>query len=130
MKIAPGVRIRASSRGFSAGIGPRAARVHVGTRGVGVSTGAGPFGAYAHLGGGSRRRSSGGGGGYGYAYAGPSRTTLAELDRAARRAEKEAEIERIASVERQLVRVHVQDFRSPTRNILPEPALPDARAVR
>lgn len=38
-KVAPGVRIRASSRGISAGVGPRAARVHVGTRGVGVSSG-------------------------------------------------------------------------------------------
>jgi hypothetical protein len=58
MKLAPGVRIRASSRGVSAGVGPRAARVHVGTRGVGVSTGIGPFGAYQHLGGRSRSYSS------------------------------------------------------------------------
>src|SRR5437868_6194553 len=95
MKIMPGVRIRASSRGLSAGIGPRAARVHVGTRGVGVSTGAGPFGAYAHLGGGSRGRRTGGGGGGGrggggdYAYSssgyalpierGPTRANLAAL---------------------------------------------------
>jgi hypothetical protein len=54
MKIAPGVRVRASSRGISAGLGPRAARVHVGSRGVGVSTGVGPFSAYGHSGGGRR----------------------------------------------------------------------------
>src|SRR4051812_34553274 len=104
MKIMPGVRIRASSRGFSAGIGPRAARVHVGTRGVGVSTGVGPFGAYGHLGGGSRHRSAGGG--YRGAYRGPSRATLAALEREARQAEKDAEIRKVADIERRLVTVH------------------------
>src|SRR5690348_5195439 len=122
MKIAPGVRIRASSRGFSAGIGPRAARMHVGTRGVGVSTGVGPFGAYQHLGGGSRRRSTGRSSYSGrgsYSYGAPSRTTLAALERAARQAEKEAEIARVAEIERQLVSVHLENFATPQRRVLP-----------
>lgn len=106
MKIAPGVRVRASSRGFSAGIGPRAARVHVGTRGVGVSSGVGPFSAYSHLGGGSRGRSGGSRGGGGYSSRGPSRTTLAALEREARRAEKEQEIAQIEAIKRALVAVH------------------------
>jgi hypothetical protein len=58
-KVAPGVRIRASSRGISAGVGPRAARVHVGTRGVGVSSGVGPLSANSRFGGGGRRTSGG-----------------------------------------------------------------------
>jgi Protein of unknown function (DUF4236) len=50
MRLAPGVRVRVSSRGVSAGLGPRVARVHVGARGgVGVSSGAGPFSAYLSL---------------------------------------------------------------------------------
>lgn len=57
-KIAPGVRIRASSRGLRASIGPRAARVHVGAGGLGVSTGAGPMTLYKNLGGRRRARSS------------------------------------------------------------------------
>lgn len=49
MKLAPGLRIRVSSRGVRAGIGPRALRLHVGTGRPGVSTGIGPFGAYTSL---------------------------------------------------------------------------------
>jgi HEAT repeat protein len=129
MKIAPGVRLRASSRGFSAGLGPRAARVHVGTRGVGVSTGVGPFGAYSHLGGASRRRSSSRGGG-GYSYAGPSRASLAALEREARQAEKAAEIGRVIAIERELVSVHLEEFSTSTARVLPEPSAPDETPIR
>ena len=41
-KIAPGVKIRATRRGLRPSVGPRAARVHFGAGGTGVSTGAGP----------------------------------------------------------------------------------------
>ena len=41
VKIAPGVRVRASSRGVRTSIGPRVARVHVGAGRTGISTGAG-----------------------------------------------------------------------------------------
>ena len=77
-KVAPGVRIRASSRGISAGVGPRAARVHVGTRGVGVSSGVGPVSGYTHLGGGcsgpteADRR-----------YGGPTKASIAAREREA-----------------------------------------------
>jgi HEAT repeat protein len=133
MKIMPGVRIRASSRGFSAGIGPRAARVHVGTRGVGVSSGVGPFSAYGHLGGGTRRRSSGGGGGGGgarrTAYAGPSRTTLAALEREARQAEKAEQIRRVTELERRLVTVHRERFPAAERIVVPAPRPVDRKAL-
>lgn len=57
-RVAPGLRVRVSSRGVRAGIGPRVARVHVGGGyRAGVSTGAGPFTAYHSVGGGSRRSS-------------------------------------------------------------------------
>jgi len=55
IKLAPGVRIRASSRGIRTSVGPRIARVHVGGGRTGVSTGLGPVGFYTSLGGSSRR---------------------------------------------------------------------------
>ena len=50
VKIAPGVTVRASSRGVRTSIGPRVARVHVGAGGAGISTGAGPMGLYTAVG--------------------------------------------------------------------------------
>jgi hypothetical protein len=60
VKLAPGVRIRASSRGVRTSIGPRAARVHFGAGRTGLSTGIGPVGLYTSVGGtrgGGNRRS-------------------------------------------------------------------------
>lgn len=54
VRVAPGVRIGASSRGLRAHIGPRAARLHVGAGRTGVSTGVGPVSLYSNLGGNSR----------------------------------------------------------------------------
>ena len=48
-KVAPGVRLKVSSRGVRAGVGPRVARVHVGSGRPGISTGIGPAGIYAPL---------------------------------------------------------------------------------
>ena len=42
IRIAPGVRIRASKRGIRTSLGPRIARVHVGGGRTGFSTGMGP----------------------------------------------------------------------------------------
>ncbi len=50
VKVAPGVRIRATSRGVRASVGPRAARVHVGNGRAGFSTGVGPVSYYTGLG--------------------------------------------------------------------------------
>lgn len=58
-RVAPGVKVRLTSRGVRTSLGPRAARLHVGAGGPGVSTGAGPVSYYHGLGAsGSRRRSS------------------------------------------------------------------------
>lgn len=46
--------LRFTKRGVRVRIGPRAARLHVGAGGAGISTGAGPFTAYHKLGGGHR----------------------------------------------------------------------------
>jgi hypothetical protein len=62
VKLAPGVRVGASSRGVRTSLGPRAARVHVGAGRTGFSTGAGPV-SYATTvaRGSSRPRTSGSG---------------------------------------------------------------------
>src|SRR5579875_2384242 len=57
-RVAPGVKIRATKRGLRASVGPRAARVHFGAGGTGVSTGTGPFTYYAPLHGSTRRPST------------------------------------------------------------------------
>jgi hypothetical protein len=49
IRLAPGLKIRLGKRGVRWGIGPRAARLHVGAGGSGVSTGAGPFSLYKAL---------------------------------------------------------------------------------
>ncbi|USQ79223.1 DUF4236 domain-containing protein [Ornithinimicrobium faecis] len=58
VRIAPGLRVSASSRGLRSHIGPRGARLHVGGGGTGVSTGTGPFTYYHPLSGGRRQGSS------------------------------------------------------------------------
>lgn len=56
-RVAPGVRVRVSSRGVRTSLGPRAARLHVGGGyRPGVSTGAGPVTLYHGIGGSKRRR--------------------------------------------------------------------------
>jgi hypothetical protein len=115
-KVAPGVRIRASSRGISAGVGPRAARVHVGTRGVGVSSGVGPFSAYSHLSGG---RGSSGGTASRASYRGPTKASLAAYERELRAAQREADIEKVAALEKALISVHAQSFPKAVRIELP-----------
>lgn len=55
VRLAPGVRLSASSRGLRAHVGPRGARLHVGGGRTGVSTGVGPFTYYTSGSGSSRR---------------------------------------------------------------------------
>jgi hypothetical protein len=49
IRLMPGVKVRITRRGVRWGLGPRAARLHVGAGGSGVSTGAGPFSLYHSL---------------------------------------------------------------------------------
>lgn len=126
-KVAPGVRISASSRGISAGVGPRAARVHVGPRGVGVSSGVGPVSTYSHLGGarGGRGSSSGGRG----ARYGATKASIAAREREAKAAAREADIERVAALEKALVSLHGASFPEAERVILPPPDEVDPQPI-
>ena len=125
-KVAPGVRIRASSRGLSAGVGPRAARVHVGTRGVGVSSGVGPISGYTSLSGGGRRSSTGGGRPRTY---GPTKAAIAAQERESRAAQREAEINEVQAREAALTSVHKQSFPKARRVELPGPEEVDSGPI-
>lgn len=119
IRIAPGVRVRASSRGVRTSIGPRIARVHVGAGRTGFSTGAGPIGYYTSLGGGSRTRGSRQGTGY----ATSTLASAARLDKIDRTMALAAALDAIASL-------HQETFTLAQRPVLPPPPPVDPEAVR
>lgn len=126
-KVAPGVRISASPRGISAGVGPRAARVHVGPRGVGVSSGVGPVSTYSHLGGGRGSRGSRSGGSR--PRHGATKASIAAREREAKAAAREADIERVAALEKALTALHVASFPEAERIVLPPPDEVDPQPI-
>jgi hypothetical protein len=119
VKIAPGVRVRASSRGVRTSIGPRAARVHVGSGRSGFSTGAGPVGFYTSLGGGSSRRRS---------------TSVSSYQRQAvasqRAADKAAQARELAATFKTLLNVHREEFPPAIAPVAPLPQPPDRAEVQ
>jgi hypothetical protein len=125
IKLAPGVRVRASSRGVRASVGPRIARVHTGTGRTTLSSGIGPFTSSTSVGG--RRRPASGGRGPGGTSA--PRISLAALERQARQAQREAEIAAVARTEQALVSLHHEQFRPAQRIVLPLPPLVDPGLV-
>lgn len=106
-KVAPGVRVRASSRGVRASVGPRAARVHFGSGGVGVSTGAGPVSLYSSLGGGRR--------------AGKSRASVAAQQRRLAAADKAEQARELADAFQAILNLHRADFSPAQRPQAPAP---------
>ena len=105
VKIAPGVRVRISSRGVRTSIGPRIARVHVGAGRTAVSSGIGPFSVSGTVGGTrSTGRSNSGGGSY-YRDYGP---TEAQLN-------KQADAEAIQERVSRLTKAHLVKFTETTR---------------
>ena len=116
VRIAPGVRVRASSRGMRASIGPRAARIHMGSGRTGISTGVGPFGAYTSLGG-SRSRSSSSGRSSAYATPSPA---------AVQKAQEAAEL---AAIIEQILSVHHEQFHNFTRPIAQARAVPSVEQL-
>jgi hypothetical protein len=105
-KVAPGVRLKVSSRGVRAGIGPRVARVHVGSGRPGVSTGFGPAGIYAPLSGRRRptkRRT---------ASRTPTRTSVAAQQRQLAKAQKAQDARAILQVFVDLAALHRATFPS------------------
>ncbi|MEV6958695.1 DUF4236 domain-containing protein [Streptomyces sp. NPDC051207] len=113
IKIAPGLRVSASSRGIRTSMGPRAARPHVG---AGFSTGAGPITYGTSLGGRARSHAP--------------RTSLTALERQARAAEKAAAYEAVGRVEQALLSAHLEEFTPATAPVLPAPTPVDPKALR
>ncbi|MFI6325528.1 DUF4236 domain-containing protein [Nonomuraea sp. NPDC050556] len=99
-RIAPGIRISASSRGMRASLGPRIARVHVGAGRTGLSTGAGPITLYSSLGGGPRRRP-------------------ANAQRSLAQASKEEEAKRLLAVFHEITSLHRAEFADVTPPVAP-----------
>ena len=128
VKLAPGVRVRVSSHGVRAGIGPRIARVHVGTGRTGLSSGLGPFSVYGAVGGKSRRKSTGRSSGR------PPAAALERQAAAARRAQagadKAREAQRLAAIFQEIISLHRHDFPPVERPVAPMSDLPDPNAVR
>src|SRR3954451_15831654 len=104
VKLAPGVRVRASSRGVRTSIGPRAARVHVGSGRTGFSTGVGPVSYYTSTGGGARRST---GNRTGTAAA---NRQIAAANRAAAAQNKAEEARRLVGGLQAILNIHRQDF--------------------
>jgi flagellar motor protein MotB len=124
VKLAPGVRVRASSRGVRTSFGPRAARVHVGGGRTGFSTGVGPVSYYTSTGGG--RRNSG-------STARRSPGTAAanrQLAAAARAADKAQQAQSLAAALRAIEVVHRQDFPTALPSIAPPPPPVDIASIR
>ncbi|MEN2513181.1 TerD family protein [Gordonia polyisoprenivorans] len=132
----PGMRVRVSTRGVRASVGPRIARVHVGSGRTRVSTGMGPFFASTALSSGrsgSRRRTTTTRRG-GTRYTGPSPAQLARAQRAAERAQQQAErdaaIERLRQLHHDTTTAHLQQFPTASRPMLPPPPAISTDVVR
>lgn len=104
-KVMPGVRLRVSSRGLRAGIGPSFARMHVGAGRTGLSSSVGPASFYTSLNGGRRHTSTGR-----RPTAGSLQRQMAQAQRAAAQAEKAAEAGRLASAFMQILDLHRAEF--------------------
>jgi hypothetical protein len=117
-KLAPGVRIRASSRGIRTSVGPRAARLHFGGgRAPGVSTGAGPFSLYSSLGPGRRARRSSG-------------PTIAARQRQLTNAAKAAEAQELIAAFQAILALHQVEPEPVAQPIAPSPAPVNEAEIR
>jgi hypothetical protein len=122
VRIAPGVRVRASSRGVRTSLGPRAARVHVGGGRPGFSTGVGPVTYYTGVSGGQRRSSS------------RSRTGTAtatrQLAAATRAADKAEQAQALNDALQAILNVHRVEFPPAQPPNAPAPPAVDVAAFR
>ena len=125
VRIAPGIRVRASSRGVRTSIGPRGARVHIGGGHTGFSTGVGPFTYYTSASGG-RRRSSG-------SATTSRRSTSSSTSRATMtlaQAAKAAEAGRLRDAINAITTIHQASFPPATKPLSPPPPPIDGAAIR
>lgn len=118
VKIAPGVRIRASSHGVRASVGPRAARLHVGGGRAGFSSRVGPVGFYTSLAGSQQAGSTGRRGG-----AASSQRALAQAAKAQAAQELQAAMTRILTL-------YQQEFPITTRPVAADGSPVPVAAVR
>jgi hypothetical protein len=119
IRLAPGVRVRASSRGVRTSLGPRVARVHLGAGRPGISTGVGPVGYYTSLAPSRRTTSS------------SRRTpTASQQLAAARAAEKAEQAKQLADAITQLLNVHHEEFPPAQRPVATPPPAVDVRRIR
>lgn len=118
IKLAPGVRVRASSRGLRTSVGPRAARVHFGTGRTGFSSGAGPVSFYTSTSGGRSRSSSGG-----------RRPSTGTSARALANADKADQAQQLAVALGAILELHRADFPPAERPMAPPPPPVDINAV-
>jgi hypothetical protein len=117
-KLAPGVKIRATRTGLRASVGPRAARVHFGAGGTGLSTGVGPVSLYHGVSGGRGRG------------AGPSRTSIATYERQLRQADKLQEARELQAAFQRILDLHREEFTPVTAPMAPSSQPIAASAVR
>lgn len=118
VRLAPGLRVRASSRGLRTSIGPRAARLHVGAGRPGFSTGMGPVGYYTSL------------GGSGSGSAAARRPSTGKSSQALADAVKAQEGQRLADALDNIVNLHRQEFPAAQPPVAPEPPEPDESEIR
>jgi hypothetical protein len=105
IRLAPGLKLRATSRGLRVGVGPRQARMWMGAGGTGVSTGAGPVSVYRNLGGTSRGRA-------------PS---LTAYERQLRQAQQAEELAALANQLQAMLSLHQEDFPPAQPPVAPPP---------
>lgn len=122
VKLAPGVRVRASSRGIRTSVGPRAARIHVGAGRTGFSTGAGPVGYYTSVGGSSRSRSR--------PTTGSVNRQLAAAARQQAAADKAVQARQFADALIAITEIHHEGFPTVNAPVAPSPPIPDEAKVR
>nr|WP_296766903.1 TerD family protein [Rhodococcus sp. (in: high G+C Gram-positive bacteria)] len=118
----PGMRVRVSTRGVRTSLGPRAARINVGSGRTTVSSGLGPFFASTSLSSGRRRTTTRRTTRRNY---GPSPAQLARAERAAARAQQDAQrdaaIADLHELRRSSTSVHLETFPTAAHPAIPPP---------
>ena len=120
VRLAPGVRVRASSRGVRASIGPRAARVHVGSGRTGFSTGVGPVSYYTSVGGSRSNRGT----------ASPARRVAAPTGTTPAAQAKALEAQRLSAAFDHILGLPRQEFPEIRRPQAPQPPAIDLDTIQ
>jgi hypothetical protein len=98
----------------------------VSSRGVGVSSGVGPVSSYTRLGSKPRKSSRAGSRTSGA----PSKASIAAYERQLKAAQREADIDKVATLEKALVSVHRESFPKAEQAVLPPPEPVDPNPIQ